>query len=286
VRGFKKFAVLYPNMAYGTELTNLFWDALDTKAGTEVNGAESYNADETTFAPVVQKLVGRYYLDQREDFVAKRKEIAAAVKDPFRQRKLMEEARKKLEPIIDFDALFIPDFPRNIGLVAPALAVEDVITNACDKRDLERIAKTTGKKPEELKTVQVFGANGWNFPELVERGGKFVQCAIFVDGFFLNSDRRETRAFVDAFRKATNPPRDPGLLEAEGYDTARILRSVIEKERPQTRAALREALLKVKDFPGATGRTTFNPQREAEKPLFFLTIDRDEIRELDSDAKS
>ncbi len=284
VRGLKKFAVLYPNIAYGTELANQFWDSLDKTQGTEVNGAESYDADQTTFAPIVQKLVGRYYLDQREEFVAKKKEIIDAVKDPFRQRKLLEDARKKLEPIIDFEALFIPDYFKNIGLVAPALAVEDVITNACDKRDLERIAKTTGKKPEEIKSVQVFGANGWNFPELVERGGKFVQCAIFVDGFFVNSDRKETRSFVDAFRKATG--RDPGLLEASGYDTARILRTVIEGQRPQNRAALREALLKVKDFPGATGKTSFNKDREGEKPLFFLTIDRDEIRELDSEAKS
>jgi ABC-type branched-subunit amino acid transport system substrate-binding protein len=162
--------------------------------------------------------------------------------------------------------------------------VEDIITNGCDRRDLEKIAKTAGKERREIKTVQLLGGNGWNFNELVERGGKFVNCAVFVDGFFAGSDRKETRAFVADYKKTVG--KEPGLIEAVGYDTARILRSIIEVEKPQSRNALREALLRVKDFPGATGRTTINTRREAEKPLFLLTIDRGQIRELDSDVKT
>lgn len=283
VKGFKRFALLYPNIPYGNELASYFWDEVEARGG-EIRGAESYDADQTTFGPVVKKLVGRYYLDQREEFVYKRREIIEKVKDPYRQRKMIEDAYSKLPPIIDFDAIFIPDYYKNVGLVAPALAVEDVITNACDKRDLERIAKTTGRTPGQVKTVQLLGANGWNFDELVERGGKFVQCSVFVDGFFEKSDRKETQAFVEAFRKATG--RAPSLLEASGYDTALITRHILETQRPTTRAAFREALTRVKDFPGATGRTTINQKREAEKPLFMLSIDRDGIGEIDSEIKS
>jgi branched-chain amino acid transport system substrate-binding protein len=283
VKGYKTFGLLYPSIPYGTDLMNYFWDAVESSDG-EVRAVESYEADQTTFSPTVKKLVGRYHLEHREDYTQRRKEIVETVKDPFRRRKLLEDARKKLEPIVDFEALFIPDYYMNIGLVAPALAVEDIITNACDKRDVERIAKTQGKPVDKLKTVQLLGGNGWNFDDLVKRGEKFVRCAVFVDGFFAGSDRKETREFVEAFRRAAG--REPSLLEAEGYDTARILRMIVEKERPSTRAAFREALTRVKDFPGATGSTTFNAKREAEKPLFFLTIDKDAIRELDSEVKS
>ncbi len=284
VKGFKKFAVLFPNIPYGNDLVRYFWDELDAR-DAEVRGAEAYDGDTTTFGPPVKKLVGRYYLDQRDEFNARRREIMDTVTDPYRQRKLLEDLKKKLEPIIDFEVLFIPDYYRNIGLVAPALAVEDVITNACDKRDLERIAKTQGKEPREIKTVQLLGGNGWNFKELVERGGKFVQCAVFVDGFYAGSDRKDTQEFVAAYKRANG--REPALLEAEGYDTGRVLRSLLEAPQPPaTRAALREALLKVKDFPGATGRTTVDARREFDKPLFFLTIDREEIREMDVDPKS
>ncbi len=283
VKGFKTFGLLYPTIPYGTDLMNFFWDAVEGSDG-EVRAVESYDSDQTTFSPIIKKLVGRYQLDQREDYVLRRREIAETIKDPFRQRKALEDARKKLEPIVDFEALFIPDYYKNIGLLAPALAVEDIITNACDRRDVERIAKTQGKPVDRIRTVQLLGANGWNFEDLVKRGEKFVRCAVFVDGFFSGSDRKETRAFVDAYKSATG--KEPALLEAEGYDTARILRQIVEKEHPASRAAFREALTRVKDFPGATGSTTFNAKREAEKPLFFLTIEKDEIRELDSDAKS
>ncbi len=284
VKGHKTFGVLYPNIAYGTELANFFWDEVENRDG-EIRAAESYDHDQTTFGATAKKLVGRYYLEQREDYRAKRAEIRNSTSDEFRQRKMLEDLRKKLPPIVDFEALFIPDYYKNVGLVAPALAVEDIITNACDKRDIERIAKTTGKDgAHQIKTVQLFGGNGWNFDELVERGGKFVQCAIFVDGFFANSDRKETRAFVEAFNKAQG--RTPVLLEAVAYDTGRIVRQIVERDQPQNRAAFRDALLRVKDFPGATGKTTINAQREAEKPLFFLTIDRGQIRELDSETKS
>ena len=283
VRGIKTFAVLYPSIPYGTELTHSFWDEVDAKGG-EMRGAESYDSDQTTFAPIVKKLVGRDSLDQRADYNQRRREIVETIKDPYRQRKALEDLRKKAAPIVDFEALFIPDTYKAIGLVTPALAVEDVITNACDRSDIERIAKTQGREAREIKTVQLLGASGWNFQELVERGGKFVQCAVFVDGFFAGSQRKETRDFVADFKKATG--NDPLVLDAMAYDTGRILRSIVEGEHPALRAAMREALLRVKDFPGATGRTTVGASREFEKPLFMLTIDRDQIRELDLEPKS
>lgn len=284
VKGYKTFGVLYPNIAYGTELANFFWDEVEERDG-EIRAAETYDHDQTSFGPTAKKLVGRYYLDQRDDYRVQRRQIFESTKNEFRRRKMLEDLRKRLPPIVDFEALFIPDYYKNVGLVAPALAVEDIITNACDKRDMERIARTTGRDgAHQLKTVQLFGGNGWNFDELVERGGKFVQCSIFVDGFFANSDRKETRAFVEAFNQAYG--RTPVLLEAVAYDTGRIVRQIVEREKPQSRAAFREALLRVKDFPGATGTTTINARGEAEKPLFFLTIDRGQIRELDAETKS
>ena len=70
------------------------------------------------------------------------------------------------------------------------------------------------------------------------------------------------------------------MLEAVGYDSGGMMRRVIEQQRPTTRAAFRDALAGLRNFPGATGTTSFNAQREAEKPLFYLTIERDGVREL------
>jgi ABC-type branched-subunit amino acid transport system substrate-binding protein len=284
--GYEKFALLYPDIPYGTEMANAFWDELDQRGAT-VRGAEAFGADQTSFAPEVKKLVGRYYLDDRTDYQEQVREAAAGARDAFRRRKAVEKVRSQLEPIVDFEAIFMPADWQTVGLVAPALAVEDVITNACDPRDLERIRKTTGKK--DLKTVTLLGTDQWRSPKgqsglpaLLERGGKFVTCSVYVDGFYAESERPATRRFVSAFRQA-HPDfnREPFLLEAIGYDAAGMVRQVVEKAKPQTREEFREALSQVKAFPGATGTTSFNAQREAVKPLFFLTIDSKGVRELE-----
>jgi ABC-type branched-subunit amino acid transport system substrate-binding protein len=233
--------------------------------------------------------VGRYYLEDRGDYVGGVRDIQGENLDAYRRRKALEKVKAGVEPIIDFDAIFMPDDWRRISLVAPALAVEDIVTNACDPRDLERIRKTTGKK--ELKTVTLFGTNQWSspkgrsgLPELVERGGKFVTCSVYVDGFFVDSQRPATRRFVQQYREAYKQEtgRDPGLLEAIGYDSGRMLRQLIEKKEgaPRTRAQMREALATLKDFDGATGKTSFNEKREAVKPLFLLSIDNKGVTEI------
>jgi ABC-type branched-subunit amino acid transport system substrate-binding protein len=169
--------------------------------------------------------------------------------------------------------------------VAPALAVEDIITNTCDPREIENLKKTTGKK--DIRTVTLLGGNGWNspkngdgIPQLVERGGKFVLCSVFVDGFYADSSREPTKRFVRLFSEAYKDS-TPTLLDAVGYDSARMLRQILDKQTASLdRASVRDALAGIKDFEGATGKTSFNDKREAQKPLFFLTIDPKGIREL------
>jgi ABC-type branched-subunit amino acid transport system substrate-binding protein len=291
VRGFKRFAVLYPNITYGVEMANGFWDEVLERGGV-MRGAESYAHDQTTFTTEAKKLVGRYYLEDRLDYIEGVREINSADQDAFRRRKAIDKLKSGLNPVVDFDAIFIPDDWTRVSLVGPALAVEDIITNACDPRDLERIRKTTGKR--DLKTVTLLGTNTWSspkgrsgLPELVERGGKFVTCSVYVDGFFIDSQRPATRRFVSAFREAyKDVDKEPGLLEAIGYDSALMLRQIIEKQRPRTRNDMRESLVNLKNFEGATGRTSFNEKREAVKPLFLLSVDNRGVKELKPEERA
>jgi branched-chain amino acid transport system substrate-binding protein len=284
VLGYKRFAVLYPNVPYGIDLANQFWDRV-VDYGGQVRGAERYAYDQKTFTAEVKKLVGRYYLDDRTDYLERAKEITSGASDSFRKRKALEKLRSSLAPVVDFEALFLPEDWTTVGLIAPALAVEDVITNACDPKDLEKIKKTTGRK--DLRTVTLLGSAQWSskkgrngMPELVERGGKFVMCSVYVDGFFADSSRPATQKFVAKYRTAYNDAEPPGLLEATGFDSAGMVRSVIESFGPRSRAEFRDHFTAIKNFDGATGRTTMNDRREAEKPLFFLTIDADGVREI------
>ncbi|MCC6332637.1 MAG: penicillin-binding protein activator [Myxococcales bacterium] len=281
--GFKSFAVLYPNTPFGVELTNEFWDAIQ-KRGGEIRGVESYDHDQKTFTEEAQKLVGRYYLEDRYDYIEQLREIREKETDEFRRRKAIDKMRARLEPVIDFEALLIPDSWQQVSLVSPALAVEDIITNACDKKDLERIQKTTGKT--KLKTVTLLGPSTWSSPRgssgepmLIERGGKYVLCSVFVDTFFEGSDRQGTKSFVKAFREAHRDATIT-LLDVVGYDTGAIVRNVVEKAQPSSRPVFREKLSLLKGFEGATTTISFDDHREARRDLFFLNITPRGIKEV------
>ncbi len=273
-RGLRRFALLWPQIPYGQELAQAFWDQVDARGG-EMRAAESYEHDRTTFAPLVKGMVGKLWLDERQDYLEQVRALAAEEKDPFRRRKALEKLKDRLPPIVDFDAVFIPDFAKNVALVAPALAVEDVVTQTCDPREVERIRKVTGRP--DLRPVQLLGANGWDDPALVERAGRYVECAIFVDGFFAASERPATKAFTAAFQQQYGHP--PSILEASAFDAAGLIRRAVEGGAAD-REALRDALAAVKAYPGATGDLAFDARREVEKPLFFLTVDKGAVREL------
>jgi len=280
-RGMKRFAIMYPSIPYGTELANAFWDEVEVRGG-EIRGAEVYANDRTTFTPLVKDLVGKLYLDERTDYLDQVKDLAQKEKDPYRRRKALEKIREKLDPITDFDAIFIPDFPKNLKLLTPALAVEDVVTQTCLPDEVKRIAKTTGRP--DLNPVQLLGANGWGGdPTLFDTSpgapGRYVRCAIFVDGFFAGSARPATRAFVEAFEKRYGG-QTPTILEASAHDAARMARDAMGPRKARTREELRQALASVKGFVGATGDITMGPDRTPRKDLFFLTIDKGGLREL------
>jgi ABC-type branched-subunit amino acid transport system substrate-binding protein/predicted negative regulator of RcsB-dependent stress response len=281
----RSFGILQPDSAYGDEVVRYFWDALDG-SGSEVRAFEHYPQRTTTFKPYVSRLVGRSpeELAERKEYSDEAQKIKQEIQDPYKQRKALAQLRGQAAPIADFDALFVPDGARTVRLIAPAIAAEDVITSGCDQKELEVVRKTT--KREDLRTVQLLGTNLWDNPELVDErlgAARYVQCAVFADSFFAQSQRPATKKFVDDYDAAYH--RQPSYLEAHAYDAAAILRRTIEEQRPQTREAMRDALASMKrPFPGATGDTRFGRDREAEKPLFWLWISRGNILEFDPDG--
>jgi branched-chain amino acid transport system substrate-binding protein len=278
LRGYKRFAVLYPDVDYGKQMMSLFWDAVEQKGG-RFRGAEGYPFDTTTFKSYAERLVGRADLELRRDWREGVYAINARHLSQLQKKRAMRELREKLRPIVDFDALFIADAARNVALVAPQLAVENVVTDACNEGELNRIYRTTGERP---KTVALLGWTAWNDPDFdltdKTKGGHYVECSVFVDGFFAGSARPDTAAFVSAFQKSYG--RIPGLLEAEAYDTGLMIQQALAA-KPVTRDAFREVFGQLKGVKAATGDSTVSANREVEKPLFFVTITDKGYQELD-----
>jgi ABC-type branched-subunit amino acid transport system substrate-binding protein len=121
----------------------------------------------------------------------------------------------------------------------------------------------------DFKNITLLGSNGWNSKDLLKIGGRFVEGGVFVDGFFSGSTDPVVQSFVERYR--TRYQTDPTIFAAQSYDITRMVLAALQKGIASG-PALRDYLLTVKDFPGASGRLNFTPEGEAEKKLFIIQI--------------
>ncbi|HWU42770.1 MAG TPA: penicillin-binding protein activator, partial [Bdellovibrio sp.] len=169
--GMKKFAILYPNDPYGVEFANIFWDEVLARGG-EITATQTYSTKETDFRLVIQRLVGTYYGEGRqEEFNIRLKEMQKADKKRSARNENLETI---LPPITDFDGIFIPDSAKSLGQIAAMLAFNDV------------------------RGVKLLGTNLWNTSATAKRAGNFVNNLMFVDSLAPSS--QEHSRFLSEYK--------------------------------------------------------------------------------------
>ncbi len=146
---------------------------------------------------------------------------------------------------LSYDAIFLPGLYDKVGLIIPQLVFYNI------------------------DQVPLLGASGWNSPELVRIAGRYLKSGFFVDGFFVDSDRPPVQKFVRQFQSTFGTL--PTLHAAQAYDTTRMMIRAIG-EGADNRLKLRDGLMAVENFPGASGTTTVLASGECEKELFTLTV--------------
>lgn len=193
-------------------------------------------------------VVRQGYSDSDSDFRTPIKRLKG--EDPAIPDPVDKEARQRVHiapaPDLPFDVLFIPDVGERVALIASYLAYYGV------------------------ENVQLLGTSAWNSPELLERSARYVEGAVFVDGFYAGSDQPRTRDFVARYSELYGE--EPSLLEAEGYDLARLFIGLLEGGKIRSRSELRSALAKVKNFPGVSGDLSFDAVGDGVKKPVLLRI--------------
>lgn len=235
--GMRRFAILYPNDYYGVEYANLFWDEVLARGGS-IAGAQVYSPSETDFRGPVKRLIGTYYVEDRtieyktrlRDWFAKQKKVSARQQPPD----------DLLPPVVDFDAIFVPDSARAVGQIAPMLAYQGAIN------------------------VRLLGTNVWNSSELVRRGQKNVDKALFIDSNLTTDANFKKSKFFVEYKKIFGE--EPGVFEAQGYETGVLLRKLIGGGE-KSRVGLAEALSRIREFQGVSGPMTMTANRELSRPL-------------------
>lgn len=239
-QGFTSFGVLYPESRLGQNMVKLFTEEVEKLEG-EVIALQSYDDSANDFGRQIKQLKG---------------EDPNRVVTELTGDELLADLFVPDAPPVEFEALFIPDYADRIGVIAPQLAYYGI------------------------EDVPLLGINGWNSPEMLRTVGRFVEGAVFVDGFFAYSPYPFVKEFVDRYYEKYEEM--PTFLQAQGYDAAGILLSLLDNPEVRTRDDLRLALSQLQTYPGVTGATTFNLIGEADKVLYLLQVRKGSVEQLNS----
>lgn len=159
-----------------------------------------------------------------------------------RDFKVQLEQIRKFQP----EAIFLPGYYRDVAMIA-------------------RQARNMGIQ------AQFLGGDGWDSDKLFEIGRDAVNGGYFSNHFALEKSDEPAQKFIQAFR--TKHKRNPDGLAARGYDAANILIHALKASSSLSRQEIRKQLAQIRDFPGVTGPTSINSQRNAEKPAVVVKVE-------------
>jgi len=169
--------------------------------------------------------------------------------------KKITESGESRQPLT-YEAIFIQGTAEKVGLILPELAYYNI------------------------SDIPVLGSNGLNSPDFIRIGGKYTEGVIFIDGFYINSEKAEVRKFVERYRIFYN--KEPDILSAQSYDAAGIILNII-KNGARSREDVKNGLLNLKEYNGVSGITTIKPSGDSDKSLYFLTVKNGKIVEISNE---
>lgn len=241
-QGMRRFAILAPANAFGRDMANEFWSQIESQGG-RVAAVEFYPPAETDFQDQVKSIVGL------KD-IRFRKTEWTALQDYVREQKLKtgKEPKPKLKPIIDFEAVFIPDSPKTVAAIAANLAYFDI------------------------NDVALLGTAEWNSEQLYKRGGRFVEKALFPGVMNPVTRSAAQRDFMRNYQEAFGA--SPDLLAAQGYEAMELIAVGIQKCQSSNRADLAKQIASIENLEAPIGITSFDENRIANRNIPLYTLDR------------
>jgi branched-chain amino acid transport system substrate-binding protein len=197
------------------------------------------------FRDEVERLGGRIVVEE------KYAKDATAFVDPV--KKLAARA---------FDALFVPDAAAKLELIAPQLAVANLVVG------------TAGGKPTRGRGILLLSTAEALAPKFLKGSGRYAQGAILAPGFYPDDADPRIGPFVVRFRTAYGE--DPDYLAAYAWDAALVIRAAVEGGA-RDRASLLAAMAAAK-VPGVTGEIAFDGSRQRADAGVLFTVQGSAIR--------
>jgi branched-chain amino acid transport system substrate-binding protein len=154
-------------------------------------------------------------------------------------------------PALNFDAVFIPDNYQQIAMIAPQFPYYNAFN------------------------VSFLGTSLWMSEDLIKSTGSFLQGAIFPVGFSPNSNSEGIEEFLADYNISFQS--EPSDLSANGYDTIRLIKEILNKKSIKTRKDFQKELYQALFF-GVTGEISFDEKGEVKKAPVLMTIEGENLR--------
>ena len=138
------------------------------------------------------------------------------------------------------DVLFLPDYYTKVGLIT--------------------------KKAREIGITATFlGGDGWDSPDMVKIAGDAINGGYFTNHYSPQDPRPEVQEWVSKYEAKYG--QKPDALGTLGYDAANLLIEAMRSAGSEKPEAVRDALVKMSNFPTVSGNITFdafgNPVKSA-----------------------
>jgi len=241
--GMRRFAILHPDDRFGHGLAGVFWEEVEV-AGGRVTAAQAYPVGRDARQAALALVGGRY---------------PGARSTPFEV--LGRGKEKAYQPIVEFEALFVPDGPARARQVLAALSYYDVALVGTAARGVRRRAHAP---------VQVLGLGSWARPSAAHGAEPAMQGARLPGVLDVGSKRPAVQRFVRAFRARRGST--PGVLEAQAHDAAGWLWMALSRANGGSRSQVQGALLAARGFEGVSGRTLVGADGSTRTSLPILEV--------------
>jgi ABC-type branched-subunit amino acid transport system substrate-binding protein len=246
--GARRFAILYPRNNYGEEMLTGFWEEVSVRDG-EVVGVGSFQPSGTDDSRAAAGLQAVF-----ESLAGVDRFVTAEDKT------LIERAGdKKPDPVVQFDALFLPIHARG-------------------GQDLRQIAPYPATINAEKAAV--LGSRNWNSDTVIVATAGKLDGAVFVDSYYREGTGEAQQAFRARHRLLFNHRPDyqaPSFYTALAYDTVGMLMELLAQPQNRSRERLAKALREMEPYAGLTGLTTFAEPGYAIKESMLLRLQGDRM---------
>jgi len=279
--GMSTFAIFAPDSNYGRKAATLFTEYVQEHGGS-ITVHETYDTTATDLVPFAQTLGRKDYEGRKREFIELKRKAQNTNANPN---------RVVLPPVIDFEALFIPDSASRLPLACAALAYEEFPMG-----DFQ----TTKDGP----IIPLVGLSSWNNSSLITAGGPYTRGSFFTDVFITQPTKKEPEEatsddspqaeptaeaetetveldpktdFISYYRAKIG--RTPTAREAIIYDAGALIGQAALSEA-STPAHFLTAIYGVEVEGSVTGAQRFDPQTQSiALDIRVLTITRDAIVE-------